>query len=260
MERKLKSEQLTDLARAHFIIKNLQQTVVIIAKNSQWCRVLSYSYFVPLISTNPLLANYVTTDPTFFVHLDCVQTEKILRREPHRVFNFLLRINSLIFNDEENASWAENTLRYLLLQNQEAKELMLNKHQFYDFLELNFLYFEENRSYAIEVLKDRLLCLEWLKCAGAYEHPLLKPQDYIVLSKWYAGDADLSAQYAHLATQSMKDVIDRMQMMTLSELTEDDLSPPTNSTIVVRQPSIINDENKEEPNQGYKKEEPNKLR
>ncbi|MCS5710375.1 hypothetical protein [Candidatus Berkiella aquae] len=262
MVRELKSAQLTDFDRAQHVVRNLQQTVVLIAKNPQWCRVLSYSYFVPLISTNPFLAHYVTTDPNFFVHLDSVQIAKILALEPFKARNLLLRINSLIFNDEENAHWAEDTLRYLLVRNLEAQSMMLEKVQFHDFLEITFLYFEENRAFAMEVLKNKLLCREWLKCNEAYKHPLLTAQDYIALSKWHANDPGLSAQYVRLSTQSMKNVIENMQMLTLSESTEAELLTPANTMIVEMKP-VVNAEKQKEPlqvNKGDKKEGPAILR
>jgi len=209
------------------VVQSANKIFLTIVQNEEWCRTLSYRFFIDLVPLSKPLAVYIVSQPAFLLHLHYPHLSLLIAKLPALASHLIETVDSVIFDDEEHTELAIAMLKWLLVQDEKASSIMLSNGQFNDLLEQLFIEFEEDRVFALEVLKRPNLCQQWLKSDDAYVHPLLKPDHYRELGLYYVlFNEKLSLQYVRLAgsllEQELFDLINKMELLKIQDVTEND--------------------------------------
>jgi hypothetical protein len=210
-----------------------------IVRNEQWCRTLSYRYFIDLVPLSKPLAIYMVSRPEFLLHLHYPHFSLLIAKLPSQAIKMLETLDEMILHEEEETDRVIAILKWLLVNDKVARNILFLSPKFSDLLEQLFLEFEDDKFFALEVLKQSELCHRWLKTEDAYQHPLLTIHDYQELACHYLL-TPLSMQYITLASsllnQEFNAVVDGLATMRIEDVKSPSLSyTPANEAFSINQ-------------------------
>ncbi len=186
------------------------EVILSIAGNPKWCQALSYRYFLDYVENSFRLAEYIVKTPTFLIHLDYYHIDLLLEKLPTLYVPQVLRtFDNLLQDDEENFEKVICALKWIFIKNPTVRKCILTKPKFGFSSDQLLLEFENDKLFAIDVLKNESLCENWIKQGflSACSHPLLKNQDYQALALHYKFKKNpvLSSQYLKLVPNPQVD-------------------------------------------------------
>ncbi|MGE3318237.1 MAG: hypothetical protein AB7I18_02985 [Candidatus Berkiella sp.] len=205
---------------------NMCTLLVAIVENDDWCKVMSYSYFIAFVPHNPLFASYIANSSQFLRHLDFYHINLLLTKLPRKTSEILTTLDTLILQDEEVSEWVIAILKWLIINNANVQREIFQE-SFTDCVEQLGLEFEEDVAFAIEVLQTPFLCERWL---GIKDQPFMHEKftfkDYKRLMEHYLPiNPALGLQYAELfhvaAKGELHEMVALQKNFAQMELTED---------------------------------------
>lgn len=225
------------------VTQNANRILLQIVQNKDWCRMLSYRYFIDFATVSRPLAVYMVSKPTFLKHLHNTHFSLLLKKLPDLAVHLIETLDGMILDDEDYTDWVVGILKWLLVNDATARNIMLSSDNFNDLLEQLFIEFDEDRFFVIEVLKQTELCRRWLKSAEAYQHPLLGIKDYQDLAAHYkSNDIILSMQYIALAGRLLEEelgaVINKMSSLSITYTPAHEDSQRGSTTATTKEPTI----------------------
>ncbi len=208
---------------------NMNRILLLIVHNDEWCRTLSYRYFIDFVPLSKPLAAYMVTKPEFLIHLHYTHFSLLINKLPDLTNKLLETLDDMILNEEEHTERVIAILKWLLINDAVARNMILSSPKLSNILDQLFFDFEDDRIFVLEVLKQPELCHQWLESDDAYQHPLLRLKDYHELAKHYMlRNTPLSKQYITLAgsllEQELSAVIDELEAMKIEDAQESFLS------------------------------------
>lgn len=203
-------------AKEPLVLQSANKMLLTIVHNEEWCRTLSYRFFIDLVALSKPLATYVVSQPAFLMHLHYPHLSWLIAVLPDLAEHLIETLDSVILADEQHTDRAIAMLKWLLIQDEKAKIIILSNERFNDLLEQLFIEFEEDRLFAMDVLKNPRLCQQWLETVDAYQHPLLNRDDYRELALHYLlNNEKLSMQYVRLAGELLeKELLNNLEALT----------------------------------------------
>lgn len=160
--------------------KNYHLVLVAIARNSKWCRMLSYRFFLDFVSSSKPLLVHVIFDIEFMTHLDYVHMSKLfdLIPEGEEQSIVLEYLEDLLDSKSPLYRWALETIKYTFIHCQ-ALDKKLQASSCEAIISKLKAAFVQDKYFAVDVLKrPHLYGFFDLIPQHAQPHPLLDINDY----------------------------------------------------------------------------------
>jgi hypothetical protein len=166
-----------------------EKILVLIAQNPNWCRELSYSYFIALAAVSPCLRDYITTTESFCTHLEPFHIVVLATEFPNNLDKLIQTLLEVLIDGkcDDKQFWAKTALKRLVILSEDAR-IKISCNLEYRFILLVLKEeFKIDRFFAKEVLKIPYLVKIWLGRNEliAYKHKLLTNKDFKELSDGY---------------------------------------------------------------------------
>ncbi len=160
--------------------KFFHYVLVAIARNSAWCRMLSYRFFLDYVANSKPLLEHVIFDMEFMTHLDYVHMKMLFdlivsSREQEIVLEYL---DELLEGNSPLYAWALECVQYMFIHSP-SLNIKLQKLGYDTTISKLKSAFLQNKFFALEILKDpSLYAFFGLDPQRAHQHPLLDSADY----------------------------------------------------------------------------------
>jgi len=109
------------------LFNNCNDIFQIIVSHRAWCRMLSYSYFIPLTAANADLARCIGNDPIFIRMLEPIHLLKLISYYPKGAKDIFKAIEQFLDKEYLDDLWAKETIRYLLQNSQFARKAIVTE-------------------------------------------------------------------------------------------------------------------------------------
>lgn len=201
--------------------------LVAIARNAEWCRMLSYRFFLNYVSMSRPLMEHVIYDIEFMTHLDYVHMGMLFDQiiDPEEQNVVLEYLEELLDGKSPLHGWALESVKYMAIHCHDFNR-KVQAAECETIMKMLTLAFHNDRFFASEVLKrSHLYQLFDLADQQAYLHPLLSMDDYVEIMMYLREKAPMLAYHYSLLEpsrviqeeQSSEIIVEGMMALSLSD-------------------------------------------
>jgi hypothetical protein len=141
-----------------------EKVLVSIAQNPNWCRELSYSYFISIAEVSSRLRNYIMSTESFCTQLAPFHIGVLATKFPYNV-DKLIQTLLEIFKDEKSKDkqlWAMASLKRIIILSHDARVKITCSLEYLTILRMLKEEFKTDRFFAKDVLNIPYLVKMWL--------------------------------------------------------------------------------------------------